>query len=173
MLGLGPQDATCTTTLQHVFCAHLPRAPFPFPRQTGLVLTCVGSLIVSLTSATCIPTGRLQAICHVHINSHRLSKLKDRCVIDCFFEKRVDPHNLFSLRTAVGKRKVERRCHESCCCDMCRAGFSLMCEIATGSDRGLGSKGVPAGRPVAQRCGSRHTSDLDNKDNNNNDAQGR
>ena len=53
-------------------------------------------------------------------------------------------------------------------------------EITTGSKAGdggsgLGSRRVPAGRPVAQRCGSRHITDQDidnNNDNNNNEHQG-
>ena len=35
VFGLGPQDATFAVTLQHVACAHLPRAPFSFSRRTG------------------------------------------------------------------------------------------------------------------------------------------
>ena len=49
----------------------------------------------------------------------------------------------------------------------------MKCEIAIRSDGGLGSRGVPAGRPVAQRSGSRHISDQDTNDNNNNDEQRR
>ena len=73
--------------------------------------------------------------------------------------RRVDSHQFFSLKTAADERRVERRCdgiscwNESCCCEICRAGFSLeqvFHEHITGSDageRGLRARGVPAGGP--------------------------
>ena len=91
----------------------------------------------------------------------------------------VSPHQ-FSLKASQTRRfesgcerRFESRVEES----FDRAVFSSTCESTTGSDAGdggVGARRVPAGRPVAQRCGPRHILDQDlndNNENNNNEHQ--
>ena len=110
--------------------------------------------------------ANLSSDCHMPVphtfplNTALAQKVEDQNIGRICVDK---SHHTCSLKTAVEERRVERRCdeiscwNESCCCDACRIVFSLeqvFHESITGSDageRGLGSKGVPAGRPVAQR----------------------